>query len=138
MAKFFPADEVSLLVRATRKLLGLVGLAGADHKMRENAANWLELADRVWHYRRDQLSEAERKQLAGRTDALRQARRERADAGKLKLLVEELEGTLRRVGGGVVVVDNPKLAQSSVESIVFHLSEHGWAGPVDVGGNLAK
>lgn len=115
MAKFFPADEVSLLVRATRKLLGLVGLAGADHKMRENAANWLELADRVWHYRRDQLSEAERKQLAGRTDALRQARRERADAGKLKLLVEELEGTLRRVGGRAY----PKTAL--VENVEFFL-----------------
>ena len=71
--KVFPPPEVSLPLRALRRLLRVFGIAGADDKMRENADNWLELADKVWHYRRDQLNEAERKDLLGRTDALRQA-----------------------------------------------------------------
>jgi signal peptidase I len=113
--KVFPPPEVSLPMRAVRRLLRLVGIAGADDKMRENADNWLELADKVWHYRRDQLNEAERKDLIARTDALRQARRERADAGKLKLLIEELENTLRRTGGRIY----PKTAL--VENVEFFL-----------------
>jgi signal peptidase I len=113
--KVFPPPEVSLPMRAIRRLLRLVGIAGADDKMRENADNWLELADKVWHYRRDQLNEAERKDVVARTDALRQARRERADAGKLKLLIEELENTLRRTGGRIY----PKTAL--VENVEFFL-----------------
>lgn len=113
--KVFPPPEVSLPMRAVRRLLRLVGIAGADDKMRENADNWLELADKVWHYRRDQLNEAERKDLIARADALRQARRERADAGKLKLLIEELENTLRRTGGRIY----PKTAL--VENVEFFL-----------------
>ncbi len=113
--KVFPPPEVSLPLRALRRLLRVFGIAGADDKMRENADNWLELADKVWHYRRDQLNEAERKDLLGRTDALRQARRERADAGKLKLLIEELENTLRRTGGRIY----PKTAL--VENVEFFL-----------------
>ena len=26
-----------------------------EKKMRDNASNWLELASKVWHYRRDRL-----------------------------------------------------------------------------------
>lgn len=102
-------------MRLLRRLLRVFGIAGADDKMRENADNWLELADKVWHYRRDQLNDGERKDLLGRTDALRQARRERADAGKLKLLIEELEGALRRTGGRIY----PKTAL--VENVEFFL-----------------
>jgi signal peptidase I len=67
--------------------------------MRANAANWLELADKVHHYRRDQLSETERGQLVQRMEALRGQLRDKADASKLKLGIEGLEGVLRRVGG---------------------------------------
>ena len=35
--------------------------------MRDNAANWLELAEKVWHYRRDRLSAKESDELVGRT-----------------------------------------------------------------------
>ena len=100
MAKtVFP--EINLFVRVAKRSLGWVGLGGADCRMRGNAANWLELAGNVWHYRRDQLTESERNELRARTDALRQNHREQAEAGKLKLLIEELEDTLRRVGGRV-------------------------------------
>jgi signal peptidase I len=87
----------------------------SDAKMRANADNWLELADKVWHYRRDQLNEAERQELGARLDALRTARRKDADAGKLKLLIEELEGALRRTGGKIY----PKSAL--VENVEFFL-----------------
>lgn len=113
--KAFPPPEVTVPMRLLRRLLRVFGIAGADDKMRENADNWLELADKVWHYRRDQLNENERKDLLGRTDALRQARKERADAGKLKLLIEELENTLRRTGGRIY----PKTAL--VENVEFFL-----------------
>ncbi|MSU70298.1 MAG: signal peptidase I [Opitutaceae bacterium] len=89
--------------------------ASQEKKMRANADNWLELADRVWQYRRDQLSEAERKDLLARTDALRQGCRDRANAGKLKVLIEQLEGVLRRTGGKIY----PKSAL--IENVEFFL-----------------
>ena len=107
--------EIHFLNRVGKKLLQWTGLGGAEVKMRANAENWLELSDKVWHYRRDQLSEGERQDLLGRINALRQAYRDRADAGKLKLLIEELEGTLCRTGGKIY----PKSAL--VENVEFFL-----------------
>jgi len=107
--------EFGELWRAAKKLMDWLGLRDAAGQMRENAANWLELADRVWQYRRDQLDEAERRELLSCSDALRQNLRDRADAGKLKLLIEELEGALRRSGGRVY----PKTAL--IENVEFLL-----------------
>ncbi|MEO6568357.1 MAG: signal peptidase I [Opitutaceae bacterium] len=107
--------EVSLITRAVKAVLGWVGIRDAEQKMRENAANWLELADKVWHYRRDRLTAAEAGELKARTDDLRQRMKERADAAKLKLIIEELEGVLRRTGGAVY----PKSAL--VENVEFFL-----------------
>lgn len=42
---------------------------------------------------------------------------------------------LVRVGGAVTVVDNPALPQSDVLELVFRLSRHGYAGPVELAGN---
>ncbi len=70
-----------------------------EQKMRGNASNWLELADKIYHYRRDELTEAECKQLLQRSEGLRGLLREKADAGKLKLGIESLEEVLRRTGG---------------------------------------
>ena len=42
---------------------------------------------------------------------------------------------LVRVGGAVIVVENPQLRQSDVEELVFRLSRHGYAGPVELAGN---
>lgn len=83
--------------------------------MRQNAANWLDLADKVWAYRRDRLSAAEAGDLDGRREALRRDLRGRADAGKLKLGIEGLEGALRRAGGAIY----PK--SSLTENVEFFL-----------------
>ena len=83
--------------------------------MRQNAANWLELADKVWNFRRDLLTASEAAGLTDRRDELRRNLRDRADAGKLKLAIESLEEALRRAGGAIY----PK--SSLTEQIEFFL-----------------
>ena len=70
--------EASLLTRAVKTVLSWFGIRDEEQKMRENAANWLELADKVWHYRRDKLTAAEDgpggrtgRAVSFRSDALR-------------------------------------------------------------------
>lgn len=70
-----------------------------EKTMRKNAANWLELAEKIYHYRRDELKETERAQLQQRMEVLRGMLRDKADASKLKLGIEQLEEVLRRTGG---------------------------------------
>ena len=70
-----------------------------EKKMRDTAANWLELADKVYDYRRDRLSETDRTALQQSTLSLRRQLREKSDASKLKLGIEALEVVLRRTGG---------------------------------------
>lgn len=86
-----------------------------DSKMRENAANWLEVADKVWHFRRDLLTAKEGAELQSKTNALRQEYKAKSDANKLKLAIEALEDVLRRTGGAIY----PKSAL--VENIEFLL-----------------
>src|SRR5271165_124747 len=86
-----------------------------EKKMRENASNWLELAQKVWNYRQDKLSARESDELVGRTQELRRLLKERADAGRLKLGIESLEGVLSRAGGAIY----PKT--SLVENVEFFL-----------------
>ncbi len=107
--------EASLFVWAWKKLLGLIGLADADTKMRDNAANWLELAEKVWNFRRDQLNATEATELLERTENVRQKMKERVPAEKLKLALEALEDVLRRTGGAIY----PKGAL--VENVEFFL-----------------
>lgn len=42
---------------------------------------------------------------------------------------------LAHVGGSVIAVENPQLPQATVEEVVFRLSRHGFAGPVELAGN---
>jgi signal peptidase I len=86
-----------------------------ENRMRENAANWLELADKVYHFRRDVLPPAQVGELQGQTAALRGLVKERAGAEKLKLGIERLEEVLRRTGGAIY----PKTAL--VENVEFFL-----------------
>src|ERR1017187_6527477 len=86
-----------------------------EKKMRDNAGNWLELAAKVWNYRRDRLSGKEADELTRRSQELRRLLKERADAGRLKLGIESLEGVLRRAGGAIY----PK--SSLVENVEFFL-----------------
>src|SRR5688500_7577163 len=89
--------------------------ASQEKKMRENASNWLELADKVYHYRRDVLPASEITELQARTSDLQKAVKERAGAEKLKLEIERLEEVLRRTGGSIY----PKTAVT--ENIEFFL-----------------
>lgn len=83
--------------------------------MRENAVNWLQLADKIFHYRRDQLTETQAQVLRQKCGDLRLRLKQRADAGKLKLGIESLEGVLQQVGGTFY----PKSAV--VENVEFFL-----------------
>lgn len=84
--------------------------ASNESKMRRNAANWLEVADKVWALRRDVLPAGEAQELGRRREELRQGLKARADAAKLKLQIESLEAALQRSGGAVypktTLVDN--------------------------------
>lgn len=68
-------------------------------RARHDAKNWLHLANKVFHFRQDQLPEQEIKQLETATRELKSRLRERADAARLKLAMEQLEGCLRKSGG---------------------------------------
>jgi signal peptidase I len=86
-----------------------------EKKMRDNASNWLEVASKVWNYRRDTLSAKESDELVERTGNLERLLKERADAARLKLGIESLEGVLVRTGGAIY----PKT--SLVENVEFFL-----------------
>jgi signal peptidase I len=73
--------------------------ASVERKMRRHAANWLELASKVYHFRRDVLKESERAELLKRSESVRQQLTARADASRLKLEIDGLEDVLRRTGG---------------------------------------
>ena len=90
-------------------------LASPEKKMRENAGNWLELADKVYHFRRDVLPPAELGELQKETGGLRALVKERAGVEKLKLGIERLEEVLQRTGGAIY----PKSAL--VENVEFFL-----------------
>jgi signal peptidase I len=89
--------------------------ASQEKKTRENAANWLELADKVWHFRRDRLTDRESGELLKRSEELKQQLKAKTDAATLKLSVEALESVLRRTGGAIY----PKT--SLVENVEFFL-----------------
>src|SRR4051812_36086346 len=86
-----------------------------DAKMRENAANWLELAEKVYHFRRDVLPAKELAELQARMAELQALVREKAGAEKVKLSIEALEPVLRKTGGALY----PKTAL--VENVEFFL-----------------
>jgi hypothetical protein len=90
-------------------------LYSEQKKMRQTAENWLEVADRVFKYRRDQLNESQTKKLLGATGELKLRLKEKADASKLKMSVESLEGILRDTGGRIYPVS------SIVENVEFFL-----------------
>lgn len=83
--------------------------------MRANALQWLEVADKVYHYRRDRLNSGELTELQTQVNNLRRLVREKAERMKLKLAVESLESVLRQVGG----THYPK--SSLVENVEFFL-----------------
>lgn len=89
--------------------------ASQEKKMRLNAVNWLELADKVWNYRRDVITSSELNDLELRRRELRQMLADKSDAAKLKLGIESLEAVLQKTGGAIY----PKT--SLTENIEFFL-----------------
>jgi len=89
--------------------------ASRNQKMRRSAKQWLELAAKVYHYRRDRLSADELCSLQSHTVALRQLLRERGEPMKLKLAIDAIEAVLRQLGG----THYPKT--SLVENVEFFL-----------------
>jgi signal peptidase I len=90
-------------------------LYSEQKKMRRNAQNWLEVADRVYKFRRDQLNEAQTKKLLTAVDDVKLRLKEQADADRIKLTVEKLESALRETGGRIYPVS------SIVENVEFFL-----------------
>jgi signal peptidase I len=72
-----------------------------EKKIRASARQWLELAEKVFNFRRDQLTPAESAELQKCTEDLRGKVKQRTEAEKLKLSVEALEPVLRRTGGKI-------------------------------------
>ncbi len=109
------ATKSSYMAKAGGRLLGWFGLGGAAQKMRENAANWIELSDKVWHFRRDVLPAAIGTELRTRTAALRELLQAGAGPDRLRTGIEALEPVLRKNGGAIY----PKSAL--VENVEFFL-----------------
>jgi signal peptidase I len=89
--------------------------ASQEKKMRDNAGNWLDLAQKVYHFRRDALTDGQVVELQSRRTELQALVKERAGPEKLKLGIERLEEVLRRTGGAIY----PKTAL--VENVEFFL-----------------
>lgn len=67
--------------------------------MRANASNWLSLAEDIWAYRRDLMSEAELAEFVTARGELQKSLQDCDDPGRMKLKIESLESILGRVGG---------------------------------------
>jgi signal peptidase I len=70
-----------------------------QRRARHDAQNWLHLAQKIIHFRRDQLPPPELHAVHQAAHELRTRLRERADAARLKMAMEQLEACLRRSGG---------------------------------------
>jgi len=90
-------------------------LLSEEKKMRRHAANWLEVAERVYHFRRDLLPPAQVQQLVAATGDLKLRLKDKADASKLKMAIEKLEDVLRHTGGRIYPTS------SLVENVEFFL-----------------
>jgi signal peptidase I len=70
-----------------------------QRRARRDAQNWLHVADKVYHFRRDELRAEESQPLLQAAAELKSRLADRADAARLKIAMERLEGCLRRSGG---------------------------------------
>ncbi len=70
-------------------------------KLREQAGNWLRLAEKIYHFRRDQISKDDLRELKETSGVLNKALHEKGkeDWGKVRLASEELETVLKQIGG---------------------------------------
>lgn len=84
--------------------------ASPEKKMRTSARNWLEVAERVYDFRRDLIPPAQLDELQSRRAALKAQVKGREPAEKLELGIKSLVEVLDRTGGAVypksALVDN--------------------------------
>jgi signal peptidase I len=72
-----------------------------ERKSRGKAENWLRLAEKVYHFRKDVIAEDDMKELHQTSETLNKALEDKGneDWGKVRLASEDLEKVLKRVGG---------------------------------------
>jgi signal peptidase I len=90
-------------------------LRSKDGKARQAAHHWLELAERVYHFRRDQIPAAQLQDLESARAALKAQVKARAGASVLTPAIEHLEQTMRACGGRIYPTN------SLVENVEFFL-----------------
>lgn len=73
--------------------------SSVEKRTRESARQWIETAEKVYDYRRDELNESDRAALIQSTEKLRALVKDKADASRMKLGTEALESVLRQTGG---------------------------------------
>jgi signal peptidase I len=88
-------------------------LYSEDGKARRQAAQWLEMAERIHDYRRDLLPPAQLAELQAARDALKTAVKTKANAATVKAGMERLEKIMRECGGRIYPVN------SMVENVEF-------------------
>src|ERR1019366_6376675 len=80
----------------------MFGKVSREEKRTRAAADaCLEWADKVWSYRRDQLTESESAELQRLTGRLRGLLGAKGAAGEMKACAQSLENALRRMGGSI-------------------------------------
>jgi signal peptidase I len=72
-----------------------------EKSARASAARCLEIADKVWNYRRDLLTEKESSELLRLAERLRDLLKARANPVQLAAATESLEAAARRSGGSI-------------------------------------
>lgn len=90
-------------------------LRSEQSKLRRSAAHWLEMAQRISDYRKDQLGAEQGARLQAAAAGLRAQVKGRADAKALKEGIEQLERVMRECGGRLYPVS------SMAENVEFFL-----------------
>jgi signal peptidase I len=90
-------------------------LLSEEKKLRRSAAQWLEMAERVHDYRRDQLTPGQLQQLESARGGLKTATKDGTKADGLKAGIERLEQSLVECGGRIYPTN------SLVENVDFFL-----------------
>ncbi len=74
-------------------------LSSDRKKARRHAENWLHLARKVYHYRRDLLTGKEVAELTAASNKLHESLKSNEDPSKLRMDSERMEEVIRRYGG---------------------------------------
>src|SRR6478609_5745885 len=90
-------------------------LYSADGKARRHASHWLEMAERVYDYRRDLLTAPQLERLQSARAGLQASVKAKAAAQAIKAGIEALEKAMRECGGSLYPMS------SMVENVEFFL-----------------